>query len=989
MSTDVDGAAEAGKMFHEAWAKFFELVIGVILLVREVKWLAPLPFIIILSNALGIFAPAVTLVVFAIVARLQGSQMNVSTAFTTVAILALVTEPANMIMTIIPKAFATSANFERIQAYILEPSRADTRQVISQPLDTTRTDTTEIAVDVDGVTIESPSTKDVLLHDIKLVLRRGSTTICSGAVGSGKSILARAILGEIVPSEGTITIASASIGFCDQQAWLPTGKVKQIICGFSTTIDNERYEAAIRACCLDHDLSTFPDGDDTIVGSRGINLSGGQRQRLALARLVYSLHDIVVLDDPFSALDGNTENTVVDNLLGPNGWFRKRNTAVFLVTNSAQHFHVADEILVLEKGRIASRGSWDELKTTLSELSKFTFAESTKRPEAALRGAKKISQSNTDAEDDLYRKTGDFSLYSYYLKSAGIWNVAILLGCTALYSFSITFPQYWLKWWTEGSSSDSTYYMIGYVLLAVIAWVTTNGMMLTTLFLIAPRSGNVLHQSLLGTIFGAPILFFSTTDIGVTLNRFSQDISYVDRQLPAALMTICTQSFKMANQLVLIMSVQKGLALSLPVCIVAVYLVQRIYLRTSRQLRVLELEYQAALYQWFLETAEGVVTIRSFGWSSAAEERSLDALNWSLQPRYALMCVQRWLSLVLNLIVSGIAVGLIALAVKWRGTTTGGDIGAALNLIMVANTTLVRLVESWASLEVSLGAIARLRNVQLYTPREDLPEEDLVIYAGWPTKGEAHIADLDAGYSSDHQILHNVNIDIQAGQKLVICGRTGSGKSTILAALLRLVDCTGVVRVDGQDLLRTPRSIIRQQCFITISQEAFLIPQATLRFNLDPHSIVADEVLQAALQKVGIWSLLSSKGGTLTEVLDGEFSSLPVLSVGQQQLLAMTRAIIRKHALAVSEYPGVDAPKPILLLDEATSSLDSATEAAIYDVLENEFIQEGYTAVIVAHRLSVVAGRMRPEKDKVAWVEDGRVVKVGEYEEIMRFADKE
>lgn len=202
----------------------------------------------------------------------------------------------------------------------------------------------------------------------------------------------------------------------------------------------------------------------------------------------------------------------------------------------------------------------------------------------------------------------------------------------------------------------------------------------------------------------------------------------------------------MLAQLVLIIGVQKWLALCLPICVVAVYLIQRIYLRTSRQLRVLELESQSSLYQWFLETAEGVVTIRAFGWSSAAEERSFDALNWSLRPRYALMCVQRWLSLILNLIVNGIAIGLIALAVIWRGTTTGGDIGAALNLILVANTTLVRLVESWASLEVSLGAIARLRNVELYTPQEDLPEEDLVTYAGWPTKGEAHIADLDAGY---------------------------------------------------------------------------------------------------------------------------------------------------------------------------------------------------------------------------------------------------
>lgn len=233
-----------------------------------------------LANALGIFAPVATIVVYAAVARLQGSQLNVSTAFTTVAILALVTEPANMIMTIVPNAVATSANFERIQAYLLEPPRTDTRRVTTPSSDASRAHPTPAAVRLDGVTVASPTAKDTLLQNINLVLPRGSVTTCSGPVGSGKSTLAKVILGEIAPSEGTITVSSASIGYCDQQAWLPTGTVKQIVGGFSTVIDKERCDAAIRACCLDHDLAGFPDGDETVVGSRGINLSGGQRQRL-------------------------------------------------------------------------------------------------------------------------------------------------------------------------------------------------------------------------------------------------------------------------------------------------------------------------------------------------------------------------------------------------------------------------------------------------------------------------------------------------------------------------------------------------------------------------------------------------------------------------------------------------------------------------------------------------------------------------------------
>lgn len=177
-----------------------------------------------IANALGIFAPALTLVVFAIVARLQGSQMDVSTAFTTVAILALVTEPANMIMTIVPKAFATSANFERIQAYLLEPSRIDQRQISSRLSDVPTTDRIEAAVDIDGVTIKSPSANESLLQNIELRLRRGSITACSGAVGSGKSILAKAILGEIVPSEVRLQLHLPRLGSATSKHGYPQAK---------------------------------------------------------------------------------------------------------------------------------------------------------------------------------------------------------------------------------------------------------------------------------------------------------------------------------------------------------------------------------------------------------------------------------------------------------------------------------------------------------------------------------------------------------------------------------------------------------------------------------------------------------------------------------------------------------------------------------------------------------------------------------------------
>ncbi|KAK5995410.1 ABC multidrug transporter B [Cladobotryum mycophilum] len=1068
MSTDVNETATAGQLLHETWAKLFELIIGVILLAREVNWLWPLPFVIIFfcsrvsayvarnirskqknwnlatqqrisalsaiigsmksvkalglsgamtdyvnrlrqneidrskdvrwmnvaynasANALGIFAPAITIVLFAVIARLRHAQLEVSTAFTTVAILVLVTEPANMIMTLIPKAVASSANFERIQAYLLELPRLDKRQV-KHYVNGARIDEISIAIQLADVTVESATRTEHTLQNISLSIPQGSIAICSGVVGSGKSVLAKVILGEISPSSGRLAVASSCIGFCDQQAWIPTGNVQQIICGLSMGFDRKRYEDAIDACCLRHDLNGFPDGDRTVIGSRGINLSGGQRQRLALARLVYTLQDIVVLDDPFSALDGNTENAIVENLLGPNGWFRSRGTTVFLVTNSTQHFHIADRIILLEQGQISSNNAPGKMKMLTTEMGKFTFQQepSTESTRTTTIDPQRIkAQLNNDAEEDLYRKTGEFSLYSYYLRSAGVLNALLVLSSAASYSFFISFPQYWLKWWTESDDKNSNYYICGYILLALAAWVTTNGIMWSTLLLLAPRSGTNLHRSLLGTIFGAPLLFFSTTDTGIILNRFSQDISLVDRQLPNAFSTLGVQIFKMLVQLVLIIRIQKWLAISLPLCLVVVYFVQRIYLRTSRQLRVLELESQSSLYGWFLETAEGLVTIRSFSWSSAAEERNLRNIDASMRPYYALKCLQRWLNLILNLIVSGIAIGLIAIAVNWKGTTTSGGMGAALNLMLVANTTLVRLVESWASLEVSLGAIARLRNVERYTPREDQNEENMVTESPWPAQGNTQITNLDAGYNTGHNILHGINLDIQAGQKVVICGRTGSGKSTVLLALLRLIESTGGIIVDGQGLHRIPRHIIRERCFITIPQDPFFIPQATLRFNLDPSSMATDGVLKSALDKVGIWTLLShtANNGVMPSPLDEAFSSLPTLSAGQLQLLAMARAIVRKNVLSASRDGASNSPKPILLLDEATSSLDAATEAAIYDIVEGEFVEAGHTVLIVAHRLGAIAGRMRPGRDVIAWLKEGKIMKIGDYEEITQFA---
>ncbi|KAL6862008.1 P-loop containing nucleoside triphosphate hydrolase protein [Trichoderma novae-zelandiae] len=944
------------------------------------------------ANALGIFSPIITFVLFALVARWNGTVLDAETAFTTTALLGLVTHPANMIMSIIPEAVGSLAAFERIQQYLLQPPRRDQRVLLKKLDDSSEDDTP--AISLEQVTIQiSPSTPPIL-SDISFVVKKGAIVICSGPVGSGKSTLAKALIGELPTSSGTISVSTKRIGSCEQVSWLPSGTIREAIIGF-TPEDPDWYEQVVRLCCLDEDVATLSQGHQTLIGSRGLNLSGGQRQRVALARAIYARCDIVILDDSFSALDGKTESRIVENLLGPNGHFRKMGTTVFLITNSASHFRLADWLVVLADSSIQYQGTAagltvqpeSILKVNATDLDKSAAEEQLKVDSNVQRQTMKVA----DAISDLSRATGDITLYGYYIKAIGFRNFFLLLACTASYSFFVTFPQYWLSKWTAAPPSDTMFYIGGYLILSLLAWASTNGSMWSTNILIASDSGAELHRRTLSTVIGAPLSFFSATDIGVILNRFSQDIQLVDRQLPPAILSISNQVFKIMVQTALLFAAQKLMAVTLPICIVTVYLIQKVYLQTSRQLRLLDLESQSAVYSSFLESVEGVATIRAFGWERQIENANVNYLDKSQQPSYILFCLQRWLNIVLDLMIAAIATGLITLAVVMKGTTTSGQIGMALNIVLVANTTLLSLVESWTNLEISLGAIARLKNLEAETPKEDKPGENYVPVDTWPSLGEVELDNVTVAYNPEAIALRNITMKISPGEQLVVCGRTGSGKSTLLLTLLRLLDAkSGTIKVDGVDLSLVPRTLVRQRCFITVAQDPFILGQASLRFNLDPSASFPDEIIVKALEKTRLWSHFKPRTSIVkpSVILSTSMAALPQMSTGQLQLLALARAILQVQHLnsesSISEArPNGGRVMPILLLDEATSSLDPATESAMRSIIQEEFTDQGNTVVAITHRLGGIAGNGRAGKDTVALLSNGKIEKMGKAEDIL------
>lgn len=400
-----------------------------------------------------------------------------------------------------------------------------------------------------------------------------------------------------------------------------------------------------------------------------------------------------------------------------------------------------------------------------------------------------------EAEDGEGRRTGDVAIYTYYVHTIGWLPTFIFIFAICAFIFCQSFPTIWLNWWAAANAKDP-FTRLGYYLgiyamlggLAIVFLVASTWQMIVTM---VPLSGNNFHRSLLKTVLDAPMSFFAATDSGVTINRFSQDLQLIDMDLPiSALNTFATLVLCIA-QMALIAAGSYYTAVAFPFLFAALWLVQHTYLRTSRQLRFMDLEAKSPLYALFTESVTGLATLRAFGWRGALEQRNHELLDRSQRPFYLLYAVQRWLTFVLDMFVAGIAVLVIVLVTQLRGVLPAGLIGVALVNVIQFSTNLKLLMTFWTNLETHIGAISRIKSFTTHTAPEHEPQETEQPPPVWPSKGTIVFDNVSAGYRcvfsfasrpvvtnlsicrKSENVLKNISLSIEAGQKIGICGRTG------------------------------------------------------------------------------------------------------------------------------------------------------------------------------------------------------------------------
>ncbi|KAM0845289.1 hypothetical protein ACQ4PT_056460 [Festuca glaucescens] len=888
---------------------------------------------------------------------LLGGELTAGGVLSALATFRILQEPLRNFPDLISMIAQTRVSLDRLSHFLQQEELPDDA-TISVPQGST-----DKAIDIkDGSFSWNPSGSTPTLSDIHLSVVRGMRVAVCGVIGSGKSSLLSCILGEIPKLCGQVRI-SGTAAYVPQTAWIQSGNIEENVL-FGTPMDRPRYKRVLEACSLKKDLQLLQYGDQTVIGDRGINLSGGQKQRVQLARALYQDADIYLLDDPFSAVDAHTGSDLFkDYILSA-----LASKTVIYVTHQVEFLPAADLILVLKDGRITQAGKYDDLlqagtdfnalvsahNEAIETMDLFDDSDGDVTPSVPnkrlipsvsnidnlknkvsengkpsnTRGIKDKKKSEerkkkrTVQEEERERGRVSLNVYMSYMGEAykGTLIPLIVLAQTMFQVLQIA-SNWWMAWanpQTEGDApkTDNVVLLVVYMCLAFGSslFVFVRSLLVATFGLAAAQK---LFIKMLRCVFRAPMSFFDTTPAGRILNRVSVDQSVVDLDIAFRLGGFASTTIQLLGIVAVMSKVTwQVLFLIVPMAMGCMWM-QRYYIASSRELtRILSVQKSPVIHL-FSESIAGAATIRGFGQEKRFMKRNLYLLDCFSRPLFSSLAAIEWLCLRMELLSTFVFAFCMAILVSFPpGTIEPSMAGLAVTYGLNLNARMSRWILSFCKLENRIISVERIYQYCKIPSEAPLIIENCRPSPSWPENGNIELIDLKVRYKDDLPfVLHGVSCIFPGGKKIGIVGRTGSGKSTLIQALFRLIEPSGgKIIIDDIDVSAIGLHDLRSRLSI-IPQDPTLF-EGTIRMNLDPLEERPDHEIWEALEKCQLGEVIRSK----EEKLDS-----PVLengdnwSVGQRQLIALGRALLKRAK--------------ILVLDEATASVDTATDNLIQKII--------------------------------------------------------